>query len=217
MPNDPMTPLREYGLRFERPLSESQKAVEDRSRSIFSNLSVYLKQNVRTDGVWKISINLNSPNPRQHLKTVGGVLKYNALFDAEPFLALSVDEQKHTMLGFVENTLTDVFLDLNLDANLIKGFGDFVRGRNFANVFSGPKSANGSLAANIVCVQGFTETEVFLRIEKSGVEVEKIFVQKSSPEEFIFQIYLVEPKWLPDGSLEITASNGERFKIDRTE
>lgn len=69
------TILREFSFTFERPLSETKREFEERSRSILSNVSAYLKRSVQTDGVWKISFNVNSSNALQHMKVVGGVLR----------------------------------------------------------------------------------------------------------------------------------------------
>ena len=209
------TILREFTFTCERPISENEKAFEERSRSILSGASAFLKRDIRTDGIWKISINVNSSNALQHMKTVGGVLKFNIEFDVDSFLELGVEEQKNRMLTLVTETLSDAFTKANLEADRLNGLRDFIEQREFKTTFTGPSNARNGIDACVVCVQEFERTNVFIALKKGSHEIERIFVLETSSEEFIFNVYLKAPEWVSDVELRLEASNGETYTVRR--
>ncbi len=215
MKDSQRTILREFTFTCERPVSKNEKSFEERSRSILSGVSAFLKRDIRTDGIWKISINVNSTNARQHMKTVGGVLKYNIEFDVDSFLELGVVEQKNRMLTLVTETLLHVFTEAGLDANRLHGLRNFIVQREFKNTFTGPSNTRNGIDAYVVCEQEFERTNVFVVLRNSSHEIERIFVLETSPEEFIFNVYLKAPQWVSDVELSLEASNGETYTVRR--
>ncbi len=209
------TILREFTFTCQRPISENEKAFEERSRSILSGVSAFLKRDIRTDGIWKISIDVNSSNPLQHMKVVGGVLGYNIEFDVDSFLELGVEVQKTRMLTLVTETLVDVFTDAGLDADRLNGLRDFIEEREFKTTFTGPSRARNGIGAYVVCEQEFERTNVFIALKKGSHEIERMFVLETSSEEFIFNVYLNAPEWISDIELRLEASNGETYTVRR--
>lgn len=215
MKDNHRTILREFTFTCERPVSKNEKAFEERSRSVLSGVSAFLKRDIRTKGIWKISINVNSTNALQHMKVVGGVLKYNIEFDVDSFLELGVEQQKKQMLTLVIETLLDVFTEAGLDADRLNGLPDFIKEREFKSTFTGPASARNGIDACVVCEQEFERTNVFIVLKKDSHEIERIFVLETSSEEFIFNVYLKAPEWVSDVELSIEASNGETHTVRR--
>lgn len=205
--------LTEVAFTCQRPISSEEKTFEERSRSIMSGISAYLGKSVKTDGFWKISINVNSENQIQHLKTVGGVLRYNINFNILEFLSLGIDAQKTQMLTLVDKTLNKIFSECSLDSEKLNGLVSFIEQRKFESRFSGPVSKRKEIAAFALCEQRFDQAELFIVLKKRNKEIKRFLLLSTSPEEFIFNIYLNKIRWLSDNKIELIASNGEVFDL----
>lgn len=214
MEKDKYTFLSEIAFTCQRPVSSSDKLFETRSRVILSNVSSFFGRKVKTKDFWKISINVNSSNEQQHLKVVAGVLRFNISYNISSFLTLSIDDQKTEMLELVVNTLHEVFSAIGLDKRKLQGLNDFVIERQFENNFSGLASNRKNISAHVLCQQKFEKTLVYLIMTKENLEVQRTLVLTTSPEEFIFNVYLKKPKWISDNKLSILASNGEEYIVD---
>ena len=211
-----MTILKDIALYVPRPLSASrvELVLENKSRSIMSNICNYLRPRIRTDGYWRIAIMANGKSKLRHLKSVGGVLYYNVDFDIGFFMSKNVAEQKEMLLSFILKTLNHIFLELNLDGSRLNGVGDYVISRDFKNTFKGPKSKRGDISAQTVCIQEFEKANVFLTINKGRREIERHYILTTSPNEFIFMSFLEQAIWLSDDKLVLYAS-GEEFFFER--
>lgn len=213
-----MVMLKEFALYCPRPLSEGREEMEleSRSRSIMSSVSDYLKPRIKTPDFWKISINLNSKNQFQHMNVSGGgVLYYNATFDIKSFLAKSIGEQKSILMLFIESTLHEIFKNTNLDTHRLIGLREFIIDRDYQNVFLGPKSQYKEVHACVLCEQRFEEAKIFIVLKKGRKEIERYALLDTSPEEFIFNIYLNKLEWLSENEIKLTASNGEVHVVNR--
>lgn len=135
--------------------------------------------------------------------------RYNVNFDIDAFFQINVEDQKLRMLDFVEDSLSKAFSEMGIGTDLLGNFREFVIQRKFKSTFSGPSSSRGDIDACVVCEQGFESADIFIALKKAGYEIERIFLLNTSPEEFIFNVYLCAPKWLSDDKLKLVASNGE--------
>ncbi|MCP4406419.1 MAG: hypothetical protein GY807_01375 [Gammaproteobacteria bacterium] len=209
----PRRVLSEFAFTCDRPIDPKEKEFETRSRSIFSGVSAFLKRDVRTNGIWKIGINVNSKNDAHHMKVVGGVLRYNIRVDIDSFFELGIEDQKNWMLTLIEKTLLVVFNDAGFDVERLNGLRDFIIKRGYKSTFTGPTCSRNGVAACVVCEQGFERTVVFIVFKKADQEFERAFVLETSPEEFIFNVYLKAPEWISDTDLKLDASNGETYIV----
>ena len=212
--------LKEFALYCPRPLSESraEMELEARSRSIMSSVSEYLKPRIRTKDFWKVAINLNGKNQLQHMNVSGGgVLYYNAPFDIKNFLSKSITDQKSMLMLFIENTLHEIFKNANLDVKRLDGLREFIIERNYKSVFLGPRSRYNGLDAYVLCEQKFEEAEIFIVLKKGKKEIERYSLLVSSPEEFVFDVFLNKLEWLSENEVKLEASNGENYVINRLE
>lgn len=213
-----MVLLKEFALYCPRPLSENREEmeVEARSRSIMSGITEYLKPRIKTSNFWKIAINLNGKNQLQHMKVSGGgVFYYNARFDIEMFLEKPIAEQKDMLVDFIEKTLNEIFENANLDKKKLMGLREFLEKRNYANVFLGPSSRNNGLNAYVLCKQKFEEAEIFIVLKKGNKEIECYPLLVTSPEEFVFNVYMNKLEWLSENEIRLEASNGEVYVVNR--
>ncbi len=210
------TILREFAFTCPRPIREDEKIFEDRSRSILSSVSAFLKRDVRTAGIWKVSINVNSKNALQHMKVVGGVLRYNIEFDIQKFLELDIDQQKTRMLALVIETLSEVFRQAGWDVQRLIGLENFIIDRDLQSFYYGPSSIRNGVEAKVVCQQKFDYTSVFIILKECGHEIERFLVLQTSSEEFIFNIYLTAPRWVSDVQINLETSNGETYTVRRS-
>ena len=208
------TTLKEVAFTCQRPVSSVERVFEERSRSTMSGTSAFLKKSIKTEGFWKISINVNSKNEVQHLKVAGGVLRYNIEFNIPKFLSLSMDNQKIKMLNLVDQTLNKIFSDLYLDTEKLNGLKYFIRERQFESRFSGPISKHAGISAFVLCEQRFDQAEIFIIFKNGTKEIKRSSLLITSPEEFIFNVYLNKIQWISDKKLELLASNGEFFSIN---
>lgn len=208
------TILNEVSFTCQRPIDSDEKSFEERSRSIMSSVSVFLDNKIRTEGFWKISINVNSENKLQHNRVIGGVLRHNIEFSISDFLNLEIGAQKNQMLDLIERTLNEVFSSFNLDVRQLNGIKEFIRARGFKSVFSGPSSRFKETEAYVLCEQKFTKAEIFIVLKKENQEIRRILLLTTSPEEFIFNVYLNEPEWLSENEIRLKASNGEIYSIN---
>ncbi|MEO1323888.1 MAG: hypothetical protein AAFV59_12875 [Pseudomonadota bacterium] len=197
----------------QRPIGDQEKLFEERSRSILSSVSAFLNSEVRTEGIWKISLCVNSQNPRQHMKIVEGVFRYNTEVDIGEFLSLPISEQRIEMLGIVDRNLREVFEALHLDSSRLDGLSQFVADRDFTSTFSGPVSKKFGMSAKVLSEQRFEQANIYVSIVKNGAEVKRVFVMETSPEEFQFNMYLKAPKWVSENEILLTASNGETHSV----
>lgn len=158
---------------------------------------------------WKISICVNSINQQQHMKVVGGVLRYNIKVDTEQFASLQVADQKSMMLELICSTLSMIFSEIYGIADRLDGFAKAFLSRSCENVFSGPAASFNEMKAFVRCHQGFADAKVYMVILNDSSEERKYLLNVVSPEEFIFNIYLNKPKWVNSSEVMLIASNGE--------
>ncbi|MCI5045586.1 MAG: hypothetical protein MRY72_12895 [Aquisalinus sp.] len=179
-----------------------------------SGISSYFRCHPKETNFWKISFNINNRNEKQHLKNLNGVLKYNAEIDIEEFLILPKEKQKLEILNFTLKQLEIIFNFYSLGKIQADEIRSYVISRGYKSYFSGPTAKHGSLSARVVCEQNFEFSRIYLEIKKEKVIIKTFDLFKSSPEEFIFNLYLQEPEWISNSQVKICVPNGDTFNID---